>query len=610
MGVSKKPPPAPIAAPASSDAGQPAPDFEKLAQNAPRVMQELGKIGNAYFQPRDTSDENQLAAQEMRSFVRTLGQVAERWMASPEKALEAQTALSKSMIELWGQTLKRLQGEAAAPVAEPEPRDSRFADPSWAANPYFDFLKQSYLLTTRWAGDMVQRAEGLDADTRQKADFYVKQLSAALSPSNFVPTNPELIQATLAEGGENLVRGMSMLAEDIAAGGGEVRIRQTDGSQFAVGVNLATAPGKVIFRNDLIELLQYAPATEKVQETPVMFVPPWINKFYILDHTPEKSMIRWMVDQGFTVFVVSWVNPDARHRHLDFTGYMEHGILAGMNAALKETKAKTIHTVGYCVGGTLLAATLGWLAAKGDKRIETATFLTTQVDFTYAGDLKVFVDEAQVHATEQAMAKHGYLPAAKMAGAFNMLRPKDLIWSYVVNNYLKGKAPMPFDLLYWNSDSTRMPEANHSFYLRNCYLGNKLSKGEMEVGGIRIDLSKVTVPVYNLASQEDHIAPARSVFLGSRFFGGKVKYVMGGSGHIAGVINHPAKPKYFHYTGGDPNGDFDEWVAKARKNPGSWWPDWAAWLKQHAPKQVKARKPGKVLKPLGDAPGDYVRAKG
>jgi polyhydroxyalkanoate synthase len=414
----------------------------------------------------------------------------------------------------------------------------------------------------------------------------------------------------LAESGDNLVRGMKMMAEDIAAGNGQLRIRQADAAKFKLGVNLAATPGKVIFRNELMELLQYAPTTQTVRKRPLLIVPPWINKFYVLDLNPEKSFVRWAVAQGLTVFVVSWVNPDERHADKGFEAYMREGIFAALDAIEAATGERDVAAIGYCVGGTLLAVTLAFMAEIGDNRISSATFLTTQVDFTDAGDLKLFVDAEQLKQTEKKMAERGYLEGAQMASAFNMLRPNDLIWSYWVNNYLKGKEPMAFDLLVWNADATRMPAANHRFYLRHCYLQNDLANDRMVIEGRPISLSKVTIPVYDLAAKEDHIAPARSVFNGARLFGGPVRYVMSGSGHIAGVVNPADKPKYQFWTGGPPEGRFEDWVAAATETPGSWWTDWIVWVSQQATERVPAREVGAGgLAPLGDAPGEYVRAK-
>jgi polyhydroxyalkanoate synthase len=402
-----------------------------------------------------------------------------------------------------------------------------------------------------------------------------------------------------------------MLAEDIQAGGGDLKIRQTDTSMFEVGRNLAVTPGKVIFQNDLIQLIQYAPTTAKVLKRPIMIVPPWINKFYVLDLNAEKSFIRWCVDQGLTVFVISWVNPDAHLAQKTFEDYVFEGPLAALDVIKQATGAPKVNAIGYCVGGTLLAVTLAHMAGKRDQRIASATFFASQVDFTYSGDLKVFADEEQIAAIERQMRERGYLDSRKMANSFNLMRSNDLIWPYVINNYFKGKEPMAFDLLYWNSDSTRMPAANHSFYLRNCYLENNLSQGKMVIAGQKLDLGKVKVPIYNLATREDHIAPAKSVLLGSKFFGGPVRFVLTGSGHIAGVVNPPARQKYQYWTGGKPkDADLDKWLATATEHPGSWWPDWLEWLKAQDPTLVKARKPGGgKLKPIEDAPGKYVRAR-
>ena len=588
----------------------PVPDFEALSRNMARFVEEAGKATAAYLKPAEERRANTNLADEVGDIVKTLGQVAEDWMRDPQKAIEAQSRLATGFLSLWLGTLRRMQGEEAHPVAVPDAKDNRFRDPEWSDNPFFDFIKQAYLLTSRWAETLVEEAEHLDEHTKHKAQFYLRQLSSALSPSNFVPTNPELIRETLKESGANLVRGMQMLTEDIEAGQGEIKIRQTDPSKFQVGVNIADTPGKVVFRNGLIELIQYEPTTETVLKRPLLIVPPWINKFYILDLNRDKSFIRWAVAQGITVFCISWVNPDERHADKGFAEYMREGIFAALLAVREATRERKVTTIGYCVGGTLLSVALAYMAASGDDRVQSATFFTTQVDFTYAGDLKVFFDEEQLKSIEEGMKTRGYLEGSRMANAFNMLRPNDLIWPYVQKVYMKGQAPLPFDLLYWNSDATRMPCANHSFYLRNCYVENKLAKGEMEIDGIELDLKQVKIPIFNLATREDHIAPARSVFYGSRLFGGPVEFVLAGSGHIAGVVNPPAKPKYQYWTNGPPAGDLDAWIAKAEEHPGSWWPYWFQWLERQAPERVKARKPGAgKLKALGDAPGTYVLMK-
>ena len=600
--------------------GQPTPavdqyiikDPERFTLNLARAMEAAGKAAAAWTAPREKGEVRDVMAEPMADMVKTFSKLTEYWLSDPARALEAQTRLFAGYMNVWSNAIQRVAASDAEPetAVKPDKGDKRFQDSEWAENAFFDFLKQAYLVTSRWAGDLVANAEGLDEHTRHKAQFYVKQITQAISPSNFILTNPELFRETVASSGENLVRGMTMLAEDIAAGKGDLKLRQADASRFEIGKNIAITPGKVVARSDLAEIIQYQPATETVLKRPLLICPPWINKFYILDLNPEKSFIRWAVEQGHTVFVISWVNPDERHGRKDWVSYIDEGVRFGLDTVEKATGEREVNAIGYCVGGTLLAAALALFAQEGEDRIRSATLFTTQVDFTYAGDLKVFVDEDQVAALESAMSGKGYLEGTKMATAFNMLRSGDLIWPYVVNNYMRGKAPMPFDLLYWNSDSTRMTAANHSYYLRNCYLENNLTRGAMELAGRKLSLSDVKIPIYNLATREDHIAPARSVFVGSGYFGGEVEYVMAGSGHIAGVVNPPSLKKYQHWTGGKPVGDFEEWVAKATENPGSWWPHWHAWIEKQNNERVPARKVGgRKLKPLGDAPGDYVRVR-
>ena len=584
---------------------------EAFAVNLARAMESSGQALAAYLNGRQGGELRDNPPTELTEVVKTFTAVAEYWLSDNERAAELQKRIGRAYIDLWGSSLRRLAGEPAPRAIEPSPRDKRFSDPEWKSNRFFDFLMQVYLLTTQWAHDLVRDAQGLDAHTRRKAEFYVHQITNALAPSNFVLTNPEVLRETLASSGGNLVRGMRMLAEDIEAGRGTLRIRQSDPANLVVGVNMATTPGKVIFQNELMQLIQYHPTTENVQRTPLLIVPPWINKFYILDLKPEKSFIKWCVDQGITVFVISWVNPDKRLGSKTFEDYMKEGPLAAMDVIEQATGEMKVHTMGYCVGGTLLASTLAWLAEKRRVRVTSATFLAAQVDFTHAGDLLVFVDEGQISALERDMQAAGVLEGSKMAMAFNMLRSNDLIWSYVVSNYLKGQPPSAFDLLHWNSDATRMPAANHSYYLRNCYLENRLSTGSMVLDNTLLDLSKVKVPIYNLATREDHIAPADSVLYGSQFFGGPVKYVLSGSGHIAGVVNPPAAGKYQYWTNDNVKDvTLADWLKSAREHKGSWWTDWREWLRNIDPEQVPARPVGTdALPPIEDAPGSYVRVR-
>ncbi len=541
------------------------------------------------------------------------GPISHYWMSEPEKFGEAQSRLNRDLIELWGRTYKRFLGEEAEPMVKHSPGDPRFQDPEWTENPFFDFLRQSYLLTSQWAGEMIEKASTVDQHTKQRAQFYLNQIVSALSPSNFPFTNPEIIRTTFSTGGHNLAKGLAQLLEDMQNSGEFLRIRQTDMSAFEVGKNLAITPGKVVFQNDVMQLIQYSPATGTVYEVPLLIVPPWINKYYILDLTPPKSLVKWLVDQGFTVFVVSWVNPDERLAGKTFEDYMREGVFEATDAVLKIAGQPRTNALGYCVGGTLLASALAYMAATGDERIRSATFLAAQTDFSEAGDLLVFIDDGQLKALDEVMAKAGFLDGARMSTVFNSLRPKDLVWPYIVNNYLLGKQPFPFDLLYWNADSTRMPPANHSFYLREFYRYNKLSQGILKLGGVTLDLSRVTIPVYELATKDDHIAPAQSVLIGAKLFGGPVRYVLAGSGHIAGVINPPAKPKYMHWTLEEDGGvrslpTVDAFIAKSEEHAGSWWPDYGKWLGSLSGAQVPPRIPGNgPFKPIEDAPGSYVK---
>jgi len=608
--------PAPVAAPSPVTTStpqpepMPIPDFEALSSNMAKLVEVGGRAAAAYFKPAEEGQSKNEFADTITGAIRTLGDVAEYWLANPTRTLEAQTALTGSFLSLWAQTLQRLSGEDAPPVLPLDPRDTRFTDPEWRANPIFDFLRQAYGITSNWANDLIVKAEDVDPDTRERAQFYMRQIISALSPSNYLPTNPELWRATLAQNGENLVRGLEMFAEDVEAGHGQLKIRQSDSSKFKLGENMAMTKGKVIFRNELIELIQYEPTTPDVMKRPLLIIPPWINKFYILDLNPDKSFVRWCVEQGLTVFIVSWVNPDERHAQKGFGDYMREGIFAALDAIEGATGERDVTAIGYCVGGTLLSVTLAYMAAIGDQRITSATLFTTQVDFTDAGDLKFLADENTIRGLEEKMAEHGYLEGSNMASAFNMLRPNELIWNYIVNNYLKGKDPMAFDLLAWNSDNTRMPAANHSFYLRNFYMSNKLTKGELDLDGVHLDLSKVTIPIYNLAAKEDHIAPARSVYNGAKYFGGPMRYVLAGSGHIAGVINPATKPKYQYWYGPDVHETYEQWVAHATEHTGSWWVDWIEWIRSLNTQMVPARIPGDhKLTPICDAPGTFVLVK-
>lgn len=532
-----------------------------------------------------------------------------KMMQDPVKLVEAQMTLWQDYLQLWQSTAMKILGQEATPVVSPERGDRRFRDAAWDDNEIFDYIKQSYLLSARWIQSVVEDVEGLDGKTRQKVDFYTRQFVDAMAPSNFLMTNPEVLRATLETGGENLLKGLGHVLEDLERGKGKLQIRMTDLEAFEIGRNVATTPGAVVGRTALMELLQYTPSTEQVARRPLLIVPPWINKYYILDLRPENSFIKWAVDQGHTVFVVSWVNPDEDLAEKAFADYAKEGILDALDMIEKATGENEINAVGYCIGGTLLASTLAYMAKTGDKRVTSATFLTTMTDFAEAGELSVFIDEEQLSYIEGLMEKEGYLDGRNMSTTFNMLRANDLIWSFVVNNYLLGKEPFPFDLLYWNSDSTRMPKAMHSFYLRNMYQQNKLCQpGGVELLGRPIDLRDIKTPAYMLSTLEDHIAPWKSTYAATQLFSGPVKFVLSASGHIAGVVNPPAASKYCYWTYNRTPKDPQAWLEKATQTSGSWWTDWQSWIARKSGGKVAARQPGDgALEVLGPAPGDYVK---
>ncbi|MEQ9813471.1 MAG: class I poly(R)-hydroxyalkanoic acid synthase [Azospirillaceae bacterium] len=535
-----------------------------------------------------------------------------RLIADPSRLAQAQMQFWGEYMTLWQRSAMKFMGHDTDPVALPESGDRRFKDAAWDENVVFDFIKQSYLLASKYIQGTVKEVDGLDSKTSRKVDFYTRQFVDAMAPSNFVMTNPQVLRTTLETGGENLVKGLDNLLTDLERGQGELRITMTDTDAFEVGRNIAVSPGEVVFQNDLMQLVQYAPATETVARRPLLIIPPWINKFYILDLRPENSFIRWAVSQGLTVFVISWVNPDARLAKKSFEDYMFEGPLAAMEAVEQQTGERELNVIGYCLGGTLLAATLAHMTAKGTAdRVKSATYFTTMIDFQEAGELGVFIDEEQLAALEARMAKEGYLEGSAMATTFNMLRANDLIWSFVVNNYLLGKEPFPFDLLYWNSDSTRMPAAMHSYYLRRMYQENRLVEpGALTLGGTPIDLSKIEVPSFILSTKEDHIAPWRSTYAGTQTYGGPVKFVLSGSGHIAGVVNPPEPVKYAHWTKSRRARSPEAWLKGAEEKPGSWWPEWRKWLKKFDGGSVPARDPRQgPLQPIEPAPGSYVKVR-
>jgi len=538
--------------------------------------------------------------------------MTQKMMANPQKVMEAHMALWQDYLRLWQHAAERMLGQDSEPVAVPEADDRRFRDAAWEENQIFDFIKQSYLLTARWLQNTVSEVEGLDEKTAKKVDFYTRQFVDAMAPTNFLLTNPTVLKATLEEKGENLVRGLDNMLQDLERGKGRLAIRMTDMDAFKVGENIAVTPGKVIWQTDLMQLIQYAPSTDKVRERPLLIIPPWINKYYILDLKPGNSFIAWAVAQGLTVFVISWVNPDAELAHKSFEDYLHEGVLAALEGIEAATGEAEINAIGYCLGGTLLAATLGYMKATGDERIKSATFFASLVDFSEPGELEVFIDEEQIRHLEQRMKEAGgYLDGSAMATTFNMLRANDLIWSFVVNNYLLGKEPFPFDLLYWNSDSTRMPAEMHSFYLRNMYQKNLLAQPSgITLSDQPIDLHRIDLPVYILSTREDHIAPWKGTYKATQIYAGPISFTLAGSGHIAGVVNPPSSGKYGYETGGELLADPDAWQATAAKHEGSWWPHWLKWLTRLAGPKVPARTPGAgKAKAIEDAPGRYVQVR-
>ncbi|MDX1401597.1 MAG: class I poly(R)-hydroxyalkanoic acid synthase, partial [Kiloniellales bacterium] len=494
---------------------------------------------------------------------------------------------------------------------EPERGDRRFKDDAWEDNHLFDFIKQSYLLTARWLQSTVNQVEGMDEQTAKKVEFHTRQFVDALAPSNFALTNPEVLRHTIETKGENLVKGLQNLLGDLENGNGQLRIRMTDSDAFSLGENIAVTKGSVVYQNDLIQLIQYEPLTEKVYKRPLFIVPPWINKYYILDLREKNSLVKWASEQGYTVFIVSWVNPDRELASKSFDDYLSAGILDALNAIEQATGEKEVNAVGYCLGGTLLACALAYMAAKGDDRVKSATFLTTLTDFTDPGELGVFIDEDQLESLEKKMNKRGYLEGSEMATTFNMLRANDLIWSFVVNNYLLGKDPFPFDLLYWNSDSTRMPATMHSFYLRKMYLENLLVKpGGITLLDTPIDLSLIKTPICMVSAAEDHIAPWQSTFALMNLVSGPAKFVLSASGHIAGVVNPPAAGKYCYWTNSKKAATPSKWLKSAQKHDGSWWPEWSRWAARKSGPKVKARNPGDGRLPaIEAAPGSYVQVR-
>ncbi len=584
-------------------APQSSPDPAESARVFAEVAERSGRIMGEFLQ-RQAGGQGVAYSDEF-GVTRAFMDLAARMLADPWKLAEMQTKMFWDHVALWQSGLMRMLGKEVPAVAEAAKGDNRFRDAGWQDQFLFDYIKQSYLIAARHLHDTVSSVEGLPEETRKKVNFYTRQYIDALSPSNFALTNPQVLRETLHSGGQNLLKGLNNLLADIERGG----IRMADEKAFKLGVNIGTTPGKVVFQSELMQLIQYAPRTEAVFKRPLLVIPPWINKYYILDLREKNSFVRWAAEQGHTVFVISWVNPDGRYAGKTFENYMFEGPLAALDAIGQATGENEVNIIGYCLGGTLLGATLAWMAQKNDRRAASATFFASLLDFSIPGELGVFIDEAQVENLERRMQERGYLEGSEMAATFNTLRANDLVWSFVVNNYLLGKDPFPFDLLYWNSDSTRMPAKMHSFYLREMYLANRLRvPGGITLGGVPIDLGKISIPAYFVSTLEDHIAPWKSTYKGARILSGPARFVLGGSGHIAGIVNPPSAKKYGYWTGSELPESAEEWQAGATRSEGSWWIDWQDWISGlNGPDRAPARVPGAgALQALEDAPGSYV----
>lgn len=536
----------------------------------------------------------------------------------PQKFINMQIQFWTDWTDLWQDSAKRfVEGDITQSKDDQKPKntDRRFKSDAWQQSALFDFIKQSYLMTSHFIENMVDGTEGMDTEAKRKVSFYTRQFVDAMAPSNFLFTNPEVLDETIKTKGENLVKGMKSLLEDMERGHGELKISTTNYSAFELGKNIATTKGKVMYQNDLMQLIQYEPTTPKVHKRPMLIIPPWINKYYILDLREENSFVKWFVDQGHTVFILSWVNPDKKLAGKTFEDYMTEGIFDALDQIKNITGEPDVNAIGYCLGGTLLTIALAYMAAQKDPkqkdRIASACFLTTLVDFEKAGDLKLFIDEAQITMMEKSMKEKGFLDADHFRKTFSMLRSNDMVWSFVVNNYLMGREPFPFDLLYWNDDATNMPAAMHSFYLRNCYQNNLLKEpGGITMKDTPIDVRSIKTPCYFLSAKEDHIAPWDATYATTQMVSGPKTFTLSASGHVAGVVNPPAKNKYCFWTSSKQPATPEDWLQNAKQHDGSWWTDYNKWVSQYGDEKVPARKIGEgKLKPIEDAPGSYAKKK-
>ena len=536
--------------------------------------------------------------------------LVQSWWREPRSVWAAQHEYWRDWSALVHHTTSRYMGQLSEPVIEPHPEDRRFRDIAWRC-PVFAHMQQSYLLFGRLVDQLMNtKTTGLEDDqSAVKLEFFKTQWLDALSPGNFAVSNPVVWQTAIETRGASLQQGLGNLLADLS--GGKGRITMADPDAFVLGKNIACTPGKIIFQNRLLQLIQYLPSSKQVYRRPLLVVPPWINKYYILDLQPANSFVNWLVSQGHTVFMISWVNPDSSYAETTFEDYIVEGVLPALDAVAQVTGNEGVNTIGYCIGGTLLACALAVLSARDVRKVASATFFTTLLDFSEPGEIKVFIDEEQIRALEHRMQSKGYLDGDLMGTAFSLLRSNDLVWSFVINNYLLGKQPPAFDLLHWNADSTRMPAAMHSYYLRNMYLHNLLSEpGALVLADTAIDLGKIDVPCYFLSAKDDHIAPWASTYSGARLISGRVRFVLGDSGHIAGVVNPPAKQKYGYWSRdlrANLPAQAGTWFRESEYSEGSWWPDWHNWISGLDDGKVAARQPGDgPLEVVEDAPGRYA----
>jgi polyhydroxyalkanoate synthase len=585
-------------------------DSEVLAQNIALIAKKSADLVKKFVENQPSGNSDILISNAINAS-QAFAQMGEKLMEDPTKFWQAQLDFYQEYVELLEETSKRILGDSQ--IETSKKRDKRFKDEAWQENVVFDFLRQSYLLSADTLKNLTASVD-LDEKNAKKIDFYTRQFVDAIAPNNFLLTNPEVLRKTIASNGENLVKGLENLLSDLEESKGAFHIKNTDTSAFTLGKNIATSKGEVVFENDLMQLIQYAPKTKEVLKTPLLIISPWINKYYILDLSPESSFVNWLVEQGHTVFITSWINPTKKLSNKSFEDYMLEGPIAALDAIEKATGEKSTNVIGYCIGGTLLACTLAYLKAKKKSdKVKSATFLTTLVDFSNSGDLGIFIDDEQLDKIEKHMKDLGYLDGTEMSAVFSILRANDMIWSYVINNYMMGKSPLPFDLLYWNSDSTRLPAAMHSFYLRNMYKDNNLvKKGGITLDGVGIDIKTVDSPSYILSTIEDHIAPWKTTYKTTQLFSGKTRFVLSGSGHVAGVINPPVKKKYSYWTNDKTPESAEQWLKESKEHLYSWWEDWHKWIlkNQFDGGKISARMPGDgKLKPIEPAPGSYVKAR-